>query len=298
MPSLPQAAGRSAAVTGGAGRHQRSEDGSVRADGTSAVARQRPGVAGAIAIVGLALMGTASGMSLLSVQNFGDAVADAERWVVVARGTFGTVAAILLAAGIAVRLTIAFWLATGLALLTLIDVVVRDQPAIFSYPAQILEAVGASLVAVANGARSIQARMRRAASAPSGVGGAWYERLVRGVLVVEAIAMVAWLFAHAMVLMLAGLVGFYEYWRLPFGIGVLALVVIAGVNYRPGSRWAVGITFAALVGSIAAFVIAYRPDASPTTQAAILVATALAIVGIALLLVRPPARGDPDSGVC
>lgn len=262
----------------------------------SALAR-RPGMADAIAIVGLALMGTAAGMSLLSVPNFGDAVADAERWVVIARGTIGSVGAILLAAGIAARLTIAFWLATGLGLLTLVDVVVRDQPAIFSYAAQILEAAGASLVVVGYGARALHARMRRAARAPSGTDSAWLERLLRSVLVVEAIAMVGWLFAHAMVLMLAGLVGFYEYWRLPFGIGVLALMMLAGVSYRPDSRWAVGITLAALVGSVVAFVIAYRPDASPTTQVAIIVAGALAIVGIGLLVVAVIRVRDSDAGM-
>jgi hypothetical protein len=55
----------------------------------------------------------------------------------------------------------------------------------------------------------------------------WPNGLVRGLLVAEIGGTLAWLSGYAYLSLLGGLIGFHEFWRLPVGIGVLALLLLA-----------------------------------------------------------------------
>jgi hypothetical protein len=55
----------------------------------------------------------------------------------------------------------------------------------------------------------------------------WPNSVIRGLLVIEMGGMLAWLSGYAYLSLLGGLIGFYEFWRLPLGIGVVALLLLA-----------------------------------------------------------------------
>ena len=87
----------------------------------------------------------------------------------------------------------------------------------------------------------------------------WPNSVIRGLLVIETGGTLAWLSGYAYLSLLGGLIGFEEFWRLPLGVGVLALLLLSfwGFDYASEGRL---LAVAAFVAAGAAILFSDRWD--------------------------------------
>lgn len=198
------------------------------------------------------------------------------RWVAIGNGLFTTLLGLTLAWFAARSLVIAYWLAAAVAVLLLLASVSSDSAWTWSSVAPVIGGL-TTLAGVATLAGSSLAR-NRTAGAP-GLRLPWATTL-RIILVVHLVAMLGWVSNYLIFTVIAGLIGFRDFWTVPFGIAVVATLVVGGVMYRADSTPARLVAMGGLTGSTAALLYSLSSGQSPVTQVIIAILVGLAIAGI------------------
>jgi hypothetical protein len=203
-----------------------------------------------------------------------DATTAAERWVLLGGGLFTALVSLILAWFVARSFMPAYWLAAAQAAVTLLGVA-----------ADSFAPVGAAIPAVVGGLTTLAGLGALTVSSPPGRDGPrkfgpGRATVIRIILVIHLVAMLGWVANYAAVTMLAGLIGFQDFWTVPFGIAIVAGLVVSGVSYHPGSSGGRIAAAGSLAGSSAALLYPLQSDQSPVTQVVIVALVALAITGI------------------
>jgi len=195
--------------------------------------------------------------------------------VLLGGGLFTALVSLIIAWFVARSFMPAYWLAAAQAAVTLLGVAADS----FAPVGVAIPAVVGSLMSLAGlAALTISSQLRRDGPWKFGPGRA---TVVRIILVIHLVAMLGWVANYAIFTMVAGLIGFQDFWTVPFGIAIVAGLVAAGVTYRPGSSGGRIAAAASLAGSTAALLYPLLSDQSPVTQVAIVALVVLAIAAIA-----------------
>jgi hypothetical protein len=113
-----------------------------------------------------------------------------------------------------------------------------------------------------------------------------WETVVRMILIIHVIVMVGWVVNFAMFTMLAGLIGFQDFWTVPVGVTIVITLVVAGVTYAPGSSSGRIIAAAGLAGSASALLYSLQFAEFLVSQVVIVVLVALAVAGIVVVILE------------
>jgi hypothetical protein len=232
-----------------------------------------------IAIGGLILIAASGIIAAATTTSTSDTSQGAERWVLLGSGLFTALLSLILAWFVAHALVLAYWLAAALAILMLVGVVTDGSA---NVGAMIPAAVGSLMALAGLLALAAASQLGSDRDAARTLKPAW-ATVIRIILVIHLVAMLGWVANYAMFTMLSGLIGFQDAWTVPFGIAVVAGLVVAGVTYRPGSSGGRLMAAAGLAGSSAALLYTLQTDQSPVTQVVIVALVALAITGIVVM---------------
>jgi hypothetical protein len=222
-----------------------------------------------------------------------DATTAAERWVLLGGGLFTALVSLILAWFVARSFMPAYWLAAAQAAVTLLGVAADS----FASVGAAMPAVVGSLMTLAGlGALTVSSQLGSPRDGPRTFK-PLRATVVRIILVIHLVAMLGWVANYAIFTMLAGLIGFQDFWTLPFGIAIVAGLVVAGVSYHPGSSGGRIAAASSLAGSTAASLYPLQSDQSPVTQVVIVALVVLAIAAIVVVTLEghlaTPA-GDAD----
>jgi hypothetical protein len=120
----------------------------------------------------------------------------------------------------------------------------------------------------------------------------WPYGLIYALLwIVGMIGMGGWLLWHAMLALVPALTGFEDLWRLPFGLAVVALAVLALYTYRDPSPWR-AIAIATFLGSAVGYLFPFGWPSTEDSNAVWLALMILALIGAAITVVS---YADSDS---